>query len=350
MAADIQLDEASTKEEIAAFVDELHAERTAEKAPPEKKSDAQIVNEIPDVAPEKPAKATKTKKAPVAEALPGEGDETAEAPVADAGKKAKGEISAKADPDDRAWLDDGLRKQIAGYGIDEAELTDFDSREDVERALRLIDKRALAVGQKALADGEAPNPRDAQGRFTKTETTKEPEAAKPAEPAAKPSYEIKLSKDKYEDDIVDELTGMRDHYEARLAALEAKTQEAEAQAEGDRFDVAVDGLEMPTLFGNTGSESAEELKRREDLLLQCRALQHGLQQLTGKSPDIESLVLSQAKAAFADEFDKQTIKSRTIRIAKQSDKRQGGGATRPTDAPESGREYAARRFRELSGA
>lgn len=334
--------EISTTEEIAAFVDELHAERTAEKSPPEKKSDAQIVNEIPDVVTpvsEKPAKATKTKKAPVADALPGEGDETAKAP-----KNGKGETT-----DDRSWLDDGLRKQIAGYGIDEAELTDFDSREDVERALRLIDKRALAVGQKALADGEAPNPRDAQGRFTKTETTK-PEAAKPAEPVAKPSYEIKLSKDKYEDDIVDELTGMRDHYEARLAALEAKTLEAEAHAEGDRFDGAIDRLEMPTLFGTSGSESTEELKRRKDLLLQCRALQHGLLQFTGKSPDIESLVLSQAKAAFAEEFDKQTIKSRTIRIAKQSDKRQGGGATRPTDAPESGREWAARRFRELAEA
>lgn len=342
-----QITEASTTEEIAAFVDELHAEKTAEKAPPEKKSDAAIVNEhaatVPDETPVAPKGKAKKAKAP-------KGDETAADPVADAGKKGKGETAAKAEPDDRSWLDDGLRKQIAGYGIDEAELTDFDSREDVERALRLIDKRALAAGQKALADGDAKEPtRDDKGRFT-TETTKEPEAAKAAEPAAKPSYEIKLSKEKYEDDIVDELTGMRDHYEARLAALEAKTQEAEAQAQEDRFDVAVDGLEMPTLFGNTGSESTEELKRREDLLLQCRALQHGLQQLTGKSPDIESLVLSQAKAAFAEEFDKQTIKSRTIRIAKQSDKRQGGGATRPTDAPESGREWAARRFRELAGA
>ncbi len=344
-----EITEETTSEEIKAIVDEIHAEKTA---PPEKKSDAAIVNELaatvpPDETPVAPKAKTRKGKAP-------KGDETAEAPKEEVSKKGKGEISAKADTSDREWLDDGLRKAAAGYGIEEEELADYESREDVERVMRLIDKRALAAGRKALADGETTElPRDASGRFTKSEaeTTTEPEAEKPAEPAAKaPSFEIGLSKDKYEDDLVDELTRMRDHYEARMQALKSKTLEAEAQAEGDRFDVAVDDLDLPTLFGTTGSESTEELKRREDLLLQCRALQHGLQQLTGKAPDLETLVLSQAKAAFAEEFDKKTIKSRTIRIAKQSDKRQGGGSTRPTDAPESGRDWAARRFKELAGS
>jgi hypothetical protein len=53
---------------------------------------------------------------------------------------------------------------------------------------------------------------------------------------------------------------------------------------------------------------------------------------------------------FSDEFDKQKLKSRTRKITQQSNGRQGGGATRPTDAPETVRDEMRRLYKELESA
>src|SRR5690349_9267000 len=94
-----ELSETSTKEEIESFVEEIAAARAGEQAP-EPKSDAEIVsglanNEVKDKTP-----------APT-------GEETAEAPAGES-KQGKGETT-----DDRAWLDDDLKSEVAAYGIGE---------------------------------------------------------------------------------------------------------------------------------------------------------------------------------------------------------------------------------------
>src|SRR3990167_3887053 len=99
-----------------------------------------------------------------------------------------------------------------------------------------------------------------------------------------------------------------------------------------------------------GSERGGELQRREDLLVQVRAQQIGLKKLTGRDSALDALVARVAPMVFAEEFDKHKLKSRTRKISKQSNGRQGGGTTRPTDPPETVREKMRRLYEELEKA
>lgn len=311
-----EITEQTSPEEIQAFVDEIAAERAGETP---SKSDAEIVNDVSGIETDSTA-ATK-------------GDETAEDP------KVKGE-----EADDRSWLDDDLKAEVSAYGIGEDELADFTSREEVQRALRFFDKSALDAGRKALAEGEPKESgRDDKGRFTKTATSTETET----EPQA--GFEIKLDKDVYDDGIVEEFTRMRDHYEDRLATLESRFLEVDAKAEAQQFDSLVDSLGHTDLFGKTDKEDAKQLQRRQDLHVAVKAQMLGLQALGRPTEMSESLINRVARMVFADELGKKDLKSRTSRITKQSNGRQGGGATRPTDTPESVRDWADRQYRELAG-
>ncbi len=316
-----ELTEATTPEQLQSIVDEIHADRAGEQEPAkEPKSDAEIVSDHAN---------NETTDAP-------KGDDTAE-------PQGKGET-----PEDRAWLDDDLKGEAAAYGISEEELAEFSSREEVDRAFRLFDKSALEAGRKAMADGESKETgRDDKGRFTKTETKAD------AAPEKNSGYEPKLDKGVYDDAIVEEFTRLRDHYESKFAAFEASVESRlsaiDARAEEQHFDGLVDSLGHSDLFGKSDKEDAKQLQRRKDLHVAVKAQMLGLAQLGRPTEMSESLINRVARMVFAEELCRKDLKSRTSRISKQSNGRQGGGATRPNDVPESPRDAAARMYRELSG-
>ena len=235
----------------------------------------------------------------------------------------------------REWLDDDLRAEVAGYGIDEKELADFTSREEVDRALRFFDRSALEAGRKALAPEEKTEPpRDEKGRFSK-------EAGQ---------YEISLSKDVYDEGLVGELERMRDHYESRLGLLESRFAEADATVKQQQFDAAVDAMGHTDLFGKTGSENPKELKRRQDLFQDCEALLHGIESQGREAGSYESLVLRVARMVFAEELGKKDLKARTRKMQVQSNKRMGGSATKAHESGEPLRDEMRRLYKELEGA
>jgi hypothetical protein len=226
------------------------------------------------------------------------------------------------------WLDDDLKAEIAAHGIDETELAEFTSREEVERAMRFLDKSAIEAGRKALV---------------KEEPDKEPEKKEGR-------YEISLDKEIYDDGLVDELSRMRDHYESRLEALESRIAQVDATALEQEFDTHIDAIGFPELFGKTGKESPKELKRREDVMVDCLAHREGMK-LMGRTVEIDqSLVLRTARARHAEEFSKKELKAKTRKIASQSDRRLGGGATRPSEPAETLRDEARRLYKELENA
>lgn len=311
----------TTPEEIQSFVDEIAAERAGEQPKPDK-SDAEIVNGHAD---------NEHKNSPVVH----KDGETAEAP------KGKGE-----EADDRSWLDDDLKAEVSAYGISEDKLADFTSREEVERALRFFDESAQIRGREAMAEGDKPKEtqRDDKGRFTRTETEEEPKAPKAG------GYEVKLDKSVYDDEIVEEFSRMRDHYESRLEALESRLLEADARAEEQHFDSLVDSLGHADLFGKTGKEDAKQLQRRQDLHVAVKAQILGLERLGRPTEMSESLINRVARMAFSEELGKKELKSRTAKIARQSNGRQGGSATRPSEPRENPRDEADRLYRELERA
>ena len=146
---------------------------------------------------------------------------------------------------------------------------------------------------------------------------------------------MKLDKEEWSEELVEEFTKLRDHYETRIEAIEARFADQDAQLEEQKFDGLVDSLDHADLFGKSGKETKKELQRREDLLIAAKAQMIGLKEL-GQPVDLdEALVARVANMVFTDEISKKKLKARTKRISKQSNQRGGGSATKAHESPES---------------
>ena len=330
--ADTTMEELKTTEEIQAYAEEVVKEVEADRAG-EQKSDAQITSEH---ANNTPSKATPSDDDTPAETNSGS-DDTAE--VEDQGDDTGNE--------EASWLDDELKAEATAYGIDESELSDFASREELERVFKLFDKSALDAGRKELAkegstETEEGQARNEKGQFEKKEDPKdEPKGSK---------YEVQLDTELYDEGIVEEFARMRDHYESRLEFLESKFAESEAIAKERHFDSLVDQLGHEDLFGKTDKETGEEKKRRTDLLVEAETYLRGREAL-GRPTELTQALLNRiARSLFAEELGKKELKQRTRKISRQSKGRQGGGATRPQDPREDPRDEFDRLYRELERA
>lgn len=318
MPKTLELNEEMSHEDLMKTVDEIASEveeeRKGEEAPKEEpKPDAQITTEHTDTT---------------TDLRESEDSDTAD------------ETVSEKTGEEEDWLTDDLRAEAAAVGIDEKTLEEFANREELDRAMRILDRNLDAERQKVLDERE---------KGKKEEPEKK--AEKPAEPetGTDGKYEVKLDKDVYDDEIVEEFTRLRDHYETRIAALEERFQAADDAAEEERFDRSVDALEFAQLFGKTGEESASEMAKRKELFEHVQIEQTVMKRL-GRNVSYNALVQRVARSLFPDEYDKKLLKNHTRRISRQADKRQGGGATRPTDTPESPREYADRLYKEMAGA
>jgi len=321
MASDVQFTEDMTHEDVQDLVDEIIERSDAETLAADRDETTGTIDA------EEPS-----------------GDETAQEDSAeDSIDESEGEEKTGETEDDRAWLDDDLKAETAAYGIDETDLADFSSREEVERALRFIDKTALEAGRKAV-DGEddETQDRDEKGRFQTKET--------PESEAKEGGFEITLDTELYDEELVDQLTGMRDHYESRIAALEAQFAQANEEAEEREFDVLVDNLGHADLFGKSGSESKKELQRRQDLFVAAKAQRIGLEQM-GRPADLDETFLGRvARMVFADEIGKKDLKNRTRRLSRQSNGRMGGSAVKAHDSAEPLMDEMRRLYKELDEA
>jgi len=342
-----EITEQSSKEDVTAYAEQVVTEVEEERAG-EQKSDAQITSEHAGKPAQDETPAETESGSQTAGVDTDESEDTAE--VEDQGE----------DTGDKgvSWLDDGLKAEMAAIGIEESELADFASRDEFYRALRLFDKSALDAGRKALAESEdnKGQTRDAKGKFRKAP---EPKVDQPPDTGTKDGkYEITLANEElWDEDIAtgvkEVASGLRDHFESRFAALEAQLAEsrasfaeAESLAEEQRFDTAIDALDMQKLFGATGKETSDQLKKREDVLAQAKVIQAGYRSF-GRDVEVDALVSRVAPMVFSSEFDKRKLKARTREISKQSNGRQGGGATRPQDPREDPRTEADRLYKEM---
>lgn len=317
----------TSSEDIKAYADsvvqEIVQERTGE---PEKKSDAQITSEQAGIP--QPGKTVDTS------AEKNSGNDSAQL-----GEETGDESEAQ------EWLTDDVKAEAAAYGLEASELSDFTSREELDRALRLFDKTALEAGRKAMAESDSAPVRDEKGKFVK----KEPEVPKEETPQDG-RYKVSLSPDLYDEEIIGEFTRMRDHYESRLEVLESHFAEQSASAEEQRFDSLVDSLGHADLFGATGKESDKELERRKDLNVAVKAQMIGLERLGRPAEMSPQLISRVANMVFGEELGKKRLKQQTSKISKQSQLRQGGSPTKPLPPRDDPREEADRLFRELANS
>jgi hypothetical protein len=230
------------------------------------------------------------------------------------------------------------KSEAAAYGFSEEDIAEFQSREELDRALKLFDRKLDAERKKVLGGPEGE--KDKGGETQK----KAPEAD--SKDSDDGTYQIGLDPDIYDEELVGEFTRLRDHYETRLATLEERFQSADSIAAEDMFDRSVDNLEFSQLFGKTGEESDVELNRRKELFERVHVEQLVMSRL-GRSVDDDALVRRVARGLYPDEYEKKLLKNHTRKISRQADKRQGGGATRPTDPPQGLREEMRELYKEL---
>lgn len=314
----------TTSEEIAAYADSVAQEMASERQG-ETKTDAQIINEIASI------------------------EESAEnnASSESAEVETQSEKSSnKSSPP--KWMNDDVKAEVAAYGISELDLSDFASREELDRALRLLDKTALEAGRKATVESETSNARDKDGKFVKKEEAKPSVSEEEAPKSGR--YELSISKDEYDDGLVDELTKMRDHYESRISQLESHFAQVSASEEENRFDSYVDSLGHPDLFGKTGSESQQELERRNDLHVAVKAQLLGLERLGRPAELNDKLIERVANMVFANELSKKQLKQQTQKISRQSNGRMGGSPVKPIPPSNHPRDEADRIYKELERA
>jgi hypothetical protein len=256
------------------------------------------------------------------------------------------------------WLTEGLRAEAAALGIDEDQLSEFGSQDELDRAFRLLYRSVLKEGRKSL-DGEATEEKSAaddrrrgpDGRFLPRERQQK-EAA--PEPAAEPSYKVSLDPDEYDEAIVKELEGLRDHYESRLKTFEdrvARFEEFEMQREVDaaqaKFDLILDTLDYGELYGKTGEETSKQLERREKAWSSWEALVIGFSSRGHDLPISKTLLDRVTRMEFPNEVSRKERKALTRKVTKQSGLRMGGGVTRPTETKETTMEYMENLYDEL---
>ncbi len=306
-------------------INEVKADRAGE-SKPEGKSDAQIASEHADT--QQPGEPPKT---------PAEKNSGSNTVLED-------EKTGESKPEGHEWLTDDAKAEAAVYGISESEIADFASREEFDRALRLFDKTALEAGRKAMAEGEATT-RNEKGQFVKKA---EPEADQPKEQSpADGRYQVSLSKDLYDEEIIGEFNRMHAFYESRFAALESRFAEAEAV---QQFDSLVDSLGHADLFGTTGKETEEELQRRRDLNVNVNAHMIGLAKLGRPTEMSQQLISRVANMTFGDQIQKKLLKQKTRNISRQSNSRLGGSPTKPQPPSDNPRDRADRLYKEMSGS
>jgi hypothetical protein len=278
------------------------------------------------------------------------GDDDSAADDAASGQEAGADDAAQDDEsgqDEKTWLTDEVRAELPRWVSDE-ELSEFSSRDELDRAIALMDRRALKAGQEAAERGDEADQgsddsaqrgqaRGRDGKFIKQQKEEAPGAKDGPKP-----YEVDLDLSDFDDDldkkIKGALTGLRDHYEERLkslddrfAAMEAESRDREVEAIENRFDAAVDSLNAPELFGVTGKESEEHAGLRRKLFDDAWSLVNGHQSQFGHEITLEEATARMYRALFHDHISKQEQKSLTKRYMEQSSMRTGVGAERPAE-------------------
>lgn len=277
---------------------------------------------------------TETKETPAA------GDET---PAGDdAAKPKEGEGEGEPEVEAKDWRDDETKEFAAMMGLTDADLSDFGSREELDRALRLIDRKAFEAGKAGL---EAPN-----GQEQKQQQVQQPEVKQPVaqqqQQAGDPLAD--LSKFKLDETFNEEAAAPINRF-VETAATTIKSQAAEIKdlqtrlarfeqsaAEQSVADIerraieSLHSLGQPELFGKPGErptkEQAENVKRAVRAhFIHARGLMAAGRQVAPTPAFLKAAV----HLEFGDQLLQIQKKQHLAALQKQSARRTGGPAAKP---------------------
>lgn len=251
--------------------------------------------------------------------------------VGDAAEPEKGEsegkeVESETIPDE--WLDEETRDLASAMGLSDDDLSEFGSKKELERALRLLDRKAFEAGKAAAKPaGEKPQFDGARGASNgHTSTTDvladlsrfklgdqwDEEAAKPVNA------------------FIDAATTTIRDLQTRIDAFEQSETRRAAEDVRSRALQALHSLGHADLFGKPGEKPTREQQTNIDKAIDAHYTHARGLIASGRSVAPTPAFLKAAvQLAFGDQLTKQTERQVVERLRKQSSRRTGGGAGKP---------------------
>lgn len=265
-------------------------------------------------------------------------DEIAESKKVDNDTPADDDQIPSEDDSDRVvddWVSsEDIQELVASLGYSDDVMSEFESPEEFERHVRLMDKelKRIRPGDEqvhALEADEISRQKSEKNEQVKWQHRENGKFAKETE-------ELPQLDDTYEDDLREVVTA-RDR---RLEELTAKISELEGKLDGTQqnallhdFDAIVDELDMPELLGNSEELTVNERQNRARLWDEYKEMFNRLElkgeRVTDKKVN-RGIVLRALHLEFADEVKQQLRRNLTKKAKKQSAKIIGGKPSRST--------------------
>lgn len=259
--------------------------------------------------------------------------------------------------EEESWIDDDARGLASAFGLTDEQLSAMSGRDELERALTLIDSYAMNNAAKD-SDGEQQTEtveRHPEFPDRRPDGTLLPKDQRQGEQKRQDGeFKIELDPEVHGQDLVDQISAMHAHYETKLSELAngfAQVQQVERQRAYEafigHFDATIDAMGLPDFFGETGKESPEQMERRKTLLQDYQHRQ-SVHAQSGRQVALNKSFLNWvARGAFPDHFFKKDRKALTQKVMKQSGRRLGESVNRPSNPKVSAEEKILNRFDEI---
>ena len=248
------------------------------------------------------------------------GDDSAQAATADG----EGQDDDSGTADD--WLDQDTHDLATAMGLTDEDLSGFGSREELDRALRIIDRQAFEAAKKPPEPAVQPPAKPAA-----------PEVPKQPVTIFDDLSQFKLDENLFDEDAAKPINKFVETAAATIKDLQNRLaryeQNAIAQQHADlrsRALTSLHSLGHTELFGKPGEQPTKEQAANIEKALDAHWVHANGLLKTGRQPAPTPAFLKAAvHLAFGDQLTKQQQQQLTERLKKQSARRTGGSAAKP---------------------
>ena len=231
------------------------------------------------------------------------------------------------DEDDRAWLDAETKDLAAAYGITDEDLADVGSREELDRAMRIIDRKAFEAGKAAAVPQADAKP-----------VVQQSEAPKPTAPTGDPWADLKqfMLSDEIDADarepinkFVQTVAAEMKELRAMKAAMQQQQMEASFNDLRTKAVTSIHSLGHTDLFGKPGEAPTKEQAANLEKALDAHFTHaRGLIATGRQAAPTPAFLKAAVNLLFGDQLVSQAKKQHLAALKKQSARRSGGGTTK----------------------
>ncbi len=282
------------------------------------------------------------------EPSPGVEEPAEEEPAAESGEEAEGEVAAEGEStegESTDWIDDDVRGLASALAISDEQLSMFTSRDELDKALTLLDSHVMRGGVSPAT--QDPEPTEAREEQHAGDPNRRPDGtflpAGQRKPASPVPFKVDLDPENMTgEDIAGQFGKLHQHYEGVIQGLAERVERTErteyeraAEVYAQQFDAAVDVMANPELFGETGRETPEQTENRQLLLteFEMRRERYGK---NGREVKLNGPLLSRlSRMLFSAHFHKQQRKNLTRKVSRQAGVKAGEPVSRSPDPVQS---------------